>query len=137
MKKLFVAIVVLLALVSVAPSPAASPTQRRISALEKQVATLTKQVKTLRKDVNHANKEVGINYVADACHAAMVADTIRNTWVVIDQIASAAQGVNKTYFGAQQVTNDQNACKDLGLTRAETQVPPPLSVFVALIDYLI
>lgn len=136
MKKLFVAIVVLLALVSVASSPAASPTQRRIAALEKQVRTLTKQVKTLRGDVNHANREVGINYVADACQAAIVADTIRNTWNVIDQIAAAAQN-GKSYFGAQQVTNDQNACRDLNITRAETQVPPPLSIFVALIDYLL
>jgi uncharacterized protein YoxC len=137
MKKLIAALAVVCALTSVLPSTAAASTEGRIATLQKQVNALTKQVNTLRKDVNHANREVGINYVADACQAAVVADTIRNTWVVIDQIASAAQGVNKTYFGSQQVTNDQNACKDIGLTRAETQVPPPLSIFVALIDYLI
>jgi hypothetical protein len=136
MKKLFAAIVLLCALASAAPSSAASPNQR-IAALERQVKSLTRQVKALRKDVNHANREVAINYVADACQTAVIADTIRNTWVVIDQIAAAAQGVNKTYFGPQQATNDRNACKNIGLSRAETQVPPPLSVFVALIDYLI
>jgi hypothetical protein len=134
MRKLVAVTVALCALVSVAPGSAATPAGRRIAKLEKQVKTLTKEVRKLRKDVDRANSEVNVNYVADACQAAMVADTIRNTWAVIDQFAST-QG--KTYFGPQQVTNDKNACKDIRLTRAETQVPPPLSVFVALINYLI
>jgi outer membrane murein-binding lipoprotein Lpp len=136
MRKLVAVAVALCALSSVAPGWAATPAERRIAKLEKQVKTLTKEVKKLRRDVNRANSEVNINYVADACQTAMVADTIRNTWAVIDQISSVAQN-GKTYFGPQQVTNDKNACKDLRLTRVETQVPPPLSVFVALINYLI
>ena len=136
MKKLFATAVALCALTAAAPSPAATPADRRIARLEKQVVSLTKQVKALRKDVDRANREVVINYVADACQAALVADTFRNTWTVVDQLSAATQS-GKTYFGPQQSTNDKNACRDIHVARAESQVPPPLSGFVALINFLI
>jgi hypothetical protein len=117
---------------------AASPTDRKIAALQRQVKTLQKQVKTMQTRLNIVRFEQNLAFAAATCDTAMTADLLQGTWGVIDQIAQAAQG--RTYFGPQQQLNDYRNCSFLGnppsVPRPPLASPPSISIFNPLLTWL-
>ena len=123
-----------LALVVAAPATAATPAEKRIAKLEAQTKALTKQVTALQKQVKQLTGFIVVNFAADACEATVAADAFTATWSAIDRIG-ATQATPTTYFGPQPAIDDKESCKDLELAR-QTAVPPTLSSFVTLINFL-
>ena len=82
-------------------------------------------------------RELNINFGADTCSVALLADIQIGTWAVIDQIAQAAQG--KTYFGQQTAVDDYKNCSFLAqpdVPRPGPQTPPTLRILDPLLQWL-
>lgn len=100
--------------------------QRQVRALQKQVRALTVRVKTLET-------YSGAPFLGSTCQAALTADLFQGTWAVIDQVAG------RTIFGPQTQVNDYANCEYLrspSVPRPPLQVPPSISIFNPLIDWL-
>lgn len=110
--------------------------RQQIADLGAQVKTLQKQVKTLQKQVKNAQLETAANYAGDACLTAETTDALQGTWLVLDQVATAAQA--RTYFNAQTALDDKGACKDISVGRAlpAAGVPPSIAPFGPLVTWL-
>jgi hypothetical protein len=116
---------------------AASPTDKKIAALTKQVNALQKQVKTLTTQLTATRRELAINFGADTCSVALLADLQIGTWAVIDQIAQATQ--SKTYFGQQTAVDDYKNCSFLAqpdVPRPGPQTPPSIRTLDPLLQWL-
>ena len=116
---------------------AASPTDKKIAALTKQVNALSKQVKTLTTQLTATRRELTINFGADTCSVALLADIQIGTWAVIDQIAQATQA--KTYFGQQTAVDDFKNCSFLAqpeVPRPGPQTPPSIRILDPLTQWL-
>jgi hypothetical protein len=96
-----VALAALAALV-VPVAGAATPTDKKIAALQKQVTVLTKQVKFL-------TSELDANYSGDACLAASTADTFQQTWLFA--------GTYPATSTAPAVTEKDFSCASIRVTR--------------------
>jgi hypothetical protein len=126
------AAIVLTAAVLVAPAaaarkPSAAPPSQ--AALAKRVTTLEKKVTALTKQVTTLQRIAGASLAYTECSIGATADAFAGTWSVVDQVAQATQA--RTYFGAQPVVSDFNACAAFNINR-NPAVPPNLSVFSAL-----
>jgi hypothetical protein len=125
-------------LVLPATGAAATPTDRKIAALQRQVKALQKQVKTIQTRLNVVRIEQTLAFAAATCDTAMTADLLQGTWGVIDQIAQAAQG--RTYFGPQQQLNDFRNCSFLGnppsVPRPALASPPSIFILNPLLTWL-
>lgn len=140
MKRLLAALLVVwVFLVWAAPAGAATPTERKVAALQRQVKTLQRTVtslqrttRTLRREVNDLNAVASFALNYEVCLTAATADALAGTWGVIDTIAQAVQG--RTYFGQQLPVNDIGSCDRLRVRR-QTGVPS-VSVFSALTTLL-
>jgi hypothetical protein len=124
------------AAVVTAPAGAATPTDKKIAALQKQMAALNKKVTTLTKQVTTEKKQeaedISVVAALTVCGLAVTADAMSGTWSVVDQISSATQA-GKTYFGTQPFLNDSGACDVFKVTRSQA-VPPNLAAFQALMQ---
>jgi outer membrane murein-binding lipoprotein Lpp len=120
---------------ALAPPVRKGPTSQSAQAktLAARVAALEKKVKTLNKDVVVLANIAGASLAYTECSIGATADAFAGTWNVIDQIAQATQG--RTYFGAQPVVSDYQACAAFKINRS-VAVPPNLSVFSALTSLL-
>jgi hypothetical protein len=114
-----------------APAHAATPTDRKIAALQKQVATLQLQVKRLQV-------ALVANFAGDACLATQAGDVFQNTWTTTDNLAHDA---TQQYYFNQRTTlteyhplDDKSACKDVEVART-TAVPPVANVFQQLVNF--
>ena len=141
MKRLFVTmLVVLAALVVLAPATAAPPTNAqlaaRLKALEARNARLEKKVQKLEKDLDSVGGLAATSLVFSVCGFSQTADALQGTWNVIDQISVATPGIARTFFGTQvPVVDPLNSCTLLRLTRVQT-VPPTVAPFSALLGLL-
>lgn len=90
MKRLLVFVVASAALVTLVPamSSAASPTDRKVAALQRQVRSLQKQVTALKKQTRFNTSEIGANYTGDACLTALTADLFLGTWATVTESGS-------------------------------------------------
>jgi hypothetical protein len=120
------ALAVLAALVPAASS-AATPTDRKIAALQRQVTSLQKQVTALKKQTKFNTNEIGANYTGDACLTALTSDLFLGTWATLTESAS---------FGTQAQIADQGACAGIRVARPGVQRPPLVSVFDPLINWI-
>lgn len=129
MKRLLVFVVASAALVTLVPamSSAASPTDRKVAALQRQVRSLQKQVTALKKQTRFNTSEIGANYTGDACLTALTADLFLGTWATVTESGS---------FGTQPQISDQGACSAIRVARPGVQRPPLVSVFDALINWI-
>ena len=119
------------ALVVAAPAGAATP-QQRIAKLEAQVKSLTVQVKKLQTAERHDRLEIQANYTGDACQNAVFGDLFQSTFAAIDQGSASPK------FTTEAQSDDQGACKSMGVTRPGiTTKPTVLSVVTALITWAI
>ena len=120
-----------------AQGAAATPLERKVAALTKQVTTLQKQVKALQTLTRQLTGGIVINFAADTCHAAIVADTIQGTWAAIDAREQATG--QQPIFGAQTPVNDYGNCAFLeqpAVPRAGIQNPPSIAAFNPLLAWL-
>lgn len=117
-------------LVSAAPAPAATPTNRQLA---RQIKTLQKQVKALQAQVRTAQSIAVGAVVYSACGLSVTADAFQGTWATIDDVSNRASQP-RTIYGPQTPVNDFTACSAFRVTRAPTQVPPNTSVFSALLS---
>jgi hypothetical protein len=132
------ALVAAFALAVPAQGAAATPTDRKVAQLQKQVKTLQKQVKTLQTQMRLALGLAVINFAADTCHAAIVADTFQGTWTAIDAREQATPG-GQPIFGAQTPVNDYGNCAFLeqpAVPRPGIQNPPSIAAFNPLLAWL-
>ena len=130
MKRLaLVVLVVAGLLVSTAPAPAATPSNKLLA---KQIKTLQKQVKALQAQVRSAQQVAAGAAVYSACGLAVTADAFQGTWATIDDVSNRASAP-RTIYGPQTPLSDYTACSPFRVTRAPTQVPPNVSVFSALL----
>ena len=135
MMKIAATLVAALALATIAAptASAASPTDRKIAALQRQVKTLQRQVKVLTTRVTLAQNNTVGGFVGSTCLAALTADLFQGTWAVIDQVAG------RTIFGPQTQVNDHGNCallRDPAVPRPPLQVPPSITVFSPVIEWL-
>jgi hypothetical protein len=115
-------------LVSAAPAPAATPTNRQLA---RQIKTLQKQVKALQTQLRTTQSIAIGSFVYSVCGLAVTADAFQGTWATIDGVSTrAGQG---PIYGPQQPVNDFTACTAFRITRAPAQVPPNTSVFNAML----
>jgi translation initiation factor 6 (eIF-6) len=154
MKRLIVAVVLTtVAALAIFGATAASGTKRgqvpqsasnaslvqTVNNLATRVKALERKTKKLQNAVNVLASELVANYDGDACVVGLTADELQDTWAVIDQVATAAQG--KTYFGAQTALNDKGGCEGLRspavprLTVSPTTIPT-IAAFNPLIDWI-
>lgn len=121
-----------------ATAGAATPTDRKIAALQRQVKALQKQVTIMQLRLNIVRTEQALAFAAATCDTAMTADLLQGTWGVIDQVAQAAQG--RTYFGPQQQLNDFKNCSFLGnppsVPRPGLASPPNIFILNPLLTWL-
>ena len=120
-----------------APGVAATPTARQIAALQRQVKTLQRQVKTLQTQVRQLGSVALLNFAADTCHSAIVADTIQGTWVAVDARMQAMG--QQPIFGAQSPVNDYGNCgllRQPTVTRPGILSPPSIAAFNPLLAWL-
>jgi hypothetical protein len=130
MKRLaLIVLVVTGLLVSAAPAPAATPTNKQLA---RQIKTLQKQVKALQAQVRTSQSLAAAAVVYSVCGLAVTADAFQGTWATIDDVSNRASAP-RTIYGAQQPVNDFTACSSFRVTRAPAQVPPNVSVFSALL----
>jgi type II secretory pathway pseudopilin PulG len=115
-------------LVSAAPAPAATPTNRQLA---RQIKTLQKQVKQLQAQVRTARLLAIGGIVYSVCGLAVTADAFQGTWATIDDVSNRASAP-RTIYGPQQPVNDYTACSGYQITRAPAQVPPNTAVFSAM-----
>jgi hypothetical protein len=114
-------IAVSVVLVWVVPAGAATPTERKVAALQRQVKTLQRSVTTLRRQVRDLNLVASFALNYEVCLTAATADALTGTWSVIDAVAQTAQG--RTHFGQQLPVNDIGSCDRLRVRRQTTGVP--------------
>jgi hypothetical protein len=127
MKRLVLAAVLALTLVTAAPVPAAKgPTLRSLQA---QITSLKKQVKTLQKQVK-ADRSFALGaFVYSGCSWAVTADALQGTWTALDARLGAPP-----LFGPQTPVDDFGICQDFSIVRARNQNPPTAAVFQALLN---
>jgi hypothetical protein len=116
---------------------AATPLERKVAALTKQVKTMQKQIKTLQTQMRQVIGLAVVNFAADTCHAAIVADTFQGTWTAID--AREQSRAQPPIFGAQSPVNDYGNCALLEqptVTRPGIQNPPSIAAFNPLLAWL-
>ncbi len=130
MKRLaLIALLVTGLLVSAAPAPAATPTNRQLA---RQIKTLQKQVKALQAQVRTA-QAIGVGAIVySVCGLAVTADAFQGTWATIDDVSNRASAP-RTIYGPQQPVNDYTACSAFRITRVPAQVPPNTSIFSAML----
>ena len=116
-------------LVSAAPAPAATPTNKQLA---RQIKTLQKQVKALQAQVRTAQNVAAGAALYSACGLAVTVDAFQGTWATVDDVSNRASAP-RTIYGPQTAVNDFTACSAFRVTRAPTQVPPNVSVFSALL----
>jgi hypothetical protein len=123
-----------------APQAAANASLvQTVNSLASRVKALERKTKALQSRVAFLTRELSANYAGDACVVGLTADELQDTWGVIDQVATAAQG--KTYFGPQTALNDKGACEGLSgptvprLTVSPTTVPT-IAAFNPLITWI-
>ena len=130
MKRLaLIALLVTALLVSAAPAPAATPTNRQLS---RQIKLLQRQVKALQAQVRTAQSIAVGAIVYSVCGLAVTADAFQGTWATIDDVSNRTTAP-RTMYGPQLPVNDYTACSAFRITRAPTQVPPNTSVFNAML----
>ena len=122
----FLASVAALTALAAIPAPvagAATPTEKKLAALQKQVTALTKQVKFLRG-------ELDANYSGDACLAASTADAFQQTWLFAGTFPATSTGPS--------VTEKDYSCANIRVTR---QLPtagraPTVTAFQAILTWI-
>jgi len=120
-----------LCVVAAAPANAATPTDKKIAALQKQVQTLQKQVKVLQL-------AIAVNFAGDACFAANTGDIFQSTWSTVDDLAKDSG--QRPYFNpgtttsGYQALDDKSACKDIEVARAIGK-PPVATVYQQLVNF--
>ena len=133
MRRAVVLVMVVATLVPAAPAPAATPTDRKIAALQRQVKALQKEVKTLRT-------AVVANYAADACLAASVADVFQATWLTVDAFAFA-QTKERIFQRIEPLgyarVNDRGACNAVRVPRASNETVSTATVFEAIARFFV
>ena len=112
-----------LAAIAVPVAGAATPTEKKLAAVQKQVTALTKQVKFLRA-------ELDANYNGDACLAASTADAFQQTWLFGGTVPAASTG--------PAVSEKDYSCANIRVTR---QLPtaggtPTVSVLQAILTWI-
>jgi hypothetical protein len=115
------------------PASGATPTDRKIAALQRQVRAMQSQVKALNKRVNLLERYASAPFLGSTCEAALTADLFQGTWAVIDQVAG------RTIFGPQTQITDYGNCaflREPAVPRPPIQVPPNISVFNPIIQWL-
>jgi hypothetical protein len=135
MVKITAVIVAALALAAFgAPSAsAATPTDRKIAALQRQVKTLQRQVRVLTRRVAQVDSGLSAAFIGSTCSSALTADLFQGTWAVIDQVAG------RPIFGPQTQLNDFRNCGALrspAVPRPPLQTPPSISIFTPLIEWM-
>jgi hypothetical protein len=109
--------------------------QRQVNDLGAQVKALQKQVKTLQSHEKALNSEIAVNFISDACLAALTADALQASWGIVDQIVVSAG--KPAIFGPQVQTSDKGACGKLIPPIAHSiTVPPTAASLSALIAWL-
>jgi hypothetical protein len=101
----FLAAVTALAALAALAAPvagAATPTAKKLAALQKQVTALTKEVKFLRA-------ELDANYSGDACLAASTADAFQQTWLYVGTFPATST--------APTVAEKDYSCANIRVTR--------------------
>jgi hypothetical protein len=132
-----VALAAIIFLVSPGIGGAATPTDRKIAALQRQVRTLQKQVKTIQAQAKVARGQQYLAFAGSTCATALTADLLQGTWGVIDQIAQATQG--RTYFGPQQQLDDYRNCAipaNPSVPRPPLATPPSILILNPLLAWL-
>ena len=125
MTRFLAAVVALAAFAALAVPVAgdATPTDKKIAALQKQVTALTKQVKFL-------TAELDANYSGDACLASSTADTFQQTWLFAGTYPSTSTG--------PAVAEKDFSCASIRVTR---QLPtagraPTVAAFQAILTWI-
>lgn len=125
MRRFLAAVVALAAIAALAvpAAGAATPTARKIAALQKQVATLTKQVKFLTAELN-------ANYSGDACLAASTADTFQQTWLFAGTYPATSTG--------PAVAEKDFSCANIRVTRQPPTAgrAPTVAPFQAILTWI-
>jgi hypothetical protein len=122
-----------LALLSAGAASAATPTAKKIAALQKDVKALKSTVKKQQKTIRSLTIDIGLNYISDACIMGITADAIQGTWVTVDPALA------NPVFGPQQAIGDRGACSVLtnpNVVREGLKTPPTMNVFNTMIAWL-
>ena len=130
MKRAIAAALLIGVLAGAAPASPATPTDRKVAALQKQVRTLQRQVRTLQRQVRTADNRAAAGIVLSFCIAAITADALQSTWTVVNQVAA------RTAIPASPSVNDRGRCQTVEVSRQQGVVPPSISPFSALFALL-
>jgi len=113
----------------------------QIASLQAQVVDLGAQVKALSKQVTALKKQQAAQlgyidsiYDQETCVAALSADAIEGTWLVIDKVAQPV--LSMTFFGSPSPVDDKGTCNRFKVSRTLLQVPPNFVALAKMIAWL-
>src|SRR5919197_522800 len=121
------------ALVPAGAATAATPTGKKIAALQRDVKALKATVKKQQRTIRSLSIEVAVNYISDACIVGITADAVQGTWATVNK--ALAQPV----FGQLQPISDRGACsvmRNPDITREGVKTPPTTNIFSTMVSWL-